>query len=190
MTKTGFYYGDPYKQLNKNFTYHGINSKCVKPPKPEPYYSKPTGPTGAVWELLYFIDEVSWYVIKKAIIWEDFLPTDRIDPCYQKAPDGLQRVYMFDAHIYRDPEFEWQQFNWCDGMVCVMDGELTGDNYNHIATATYLTGGDNPYELGLLLYGNPVGEGSWVSVWRSSTGEIPTGAYPVTLTRPAPWDLV
>jgi len=75
-------------------------------------------------------------------------------------------------------------------MICAMDGELTGDNYNHIATATYLTGGDNPYELGLLLYGSPVGAGSWVSVWRSSTGEIPTGAYPVTLTRPAPWDLV
>jgi hypothetical protein len=35
--KTCFYYGDPYKQVNKNFTYHGINSKCVKPPKPKSF---------------------------------------------------------------------------------------------------------------------------------------------------------
>jgi hypothetical protein len=53
MTKTCFYYGDPYKQVNKNFRYHGINSKCVKPPKPEPieYIDIP--------EVLYAVETVT-----------------------------------------------------------------------------------------------------------------------------------
>lgn len=35
--KTGFYFSDPRKQLNKNYRYHGMNYQCVKPPKPGPF---------------------------------------------------------------------------------------------------------------------------------------------------------
>jgi hypothetical protein len=41
MAKSTFYYGYPYKQLNKHYSYHGLNLKCSKPPDPEPFHDFP-----------------------------------------------------------------------------------------------------------------------------------------------------
>ena len=168
---TGFTNFEAKRMMKKYYSYHGEIMPCKIQPDPEPFVCEPEAPTGPFWVLEYHvvfgaIGLTSW---KRFYTTANFLFSSDPDPCIKKWPSGTKLYYA--AELYIAEGYTYYAYSWNKGSIC---------GY----TPTYWLDNPGPYysldwvwaDTNRIVGAYNAGPGSYVKVWRSSNGELPSGS--------------
>lgn len=167
---TGFTNFDAKRQMRKYYSYHGIIMPCKVQADPDPPKCYHIG-ICTEWELIRDIwpNSPSYYWELK---WNAgmFLPSSDLESCEFKAEDGFRRYCYVDFEWYNRGGDGWYSYIYSSGKQCETIGESGYGYYQHWNFLEFFSG-ENSYFC-IVNWAVPP---SHFRMWRSTTGELPSG---------------
>ncbi len=168
--KTGFVYGYMGKPLEKRYSYHGIDRKCLIQPDPSPYDEYPFLPPGPFWILVYnqLFQCAYNYCYHTWPMNSTWLPSSDWDPCTKHWYPRTKRYYWI--WLYLVPRYPFCAASFSIGTEC----KYSAFEFKYVPTVWSFI--NNVWADSTLICRTfNAGPGSHIKIWRSETGELPPG---------------
>lgn len=166
--KTGFTFGNPGKNVKKEYLYHGITRNCNVQPNPLGYVNKDTR-SGPDWVLKFeaYPNTGSTWQLNKTDSW--FLTSLFTDTCANVFPDGRKRFYYMAVFYHTTLSGGYGVMTYSNGAICAQSN-ISGNFGVGMSFSKSLQVWHGGAQIIWLLAPKPP---SHVRIWVSSDGNPP-----------------